>query len=74
MWWADQCSQLGVVPLMFVVEKRLSVICVNRHIKTPENLFHRLYYMHKIRLKYEVEGRKLKEATCDSKTQLMTHI
>jgi len=30
--------------------------------------------MHKRGLNYEAGGRKLKEATHDSKTQLMTHI
>jgi len=53
MCWAVQCSQLGDVPLTFVVEE---------------------YYMHKRKLNYEAEGRKLKEAACESKTQLMTHI
>jgi hypothetical protein len=32
------------------------------------------FYMHKRRLNYEAEGRKLKEATPDSKTHLMTPI
>lgn len=73
MWWAVQCSQLGEMPLMFVVKNDCLLFVLTNTLKHLE-IFHRFYYMHKRRLNYEVEGRKLKEATCDSKTQLMTHI